>query len=255
MTAAVRGVCAFGCAVALHAGVAALAAACGWLSPEGVELPTLDLTTVELSFSEAPDETAAPASSAPSAPEQPPESAVRPLPPPAPSPMELPPDSSAIPVPEPPQRLERKVETPIPPDPPKRESDVKPEVEKPIDEKPPEKKSPEEKPPVPSVAAPSAPAPMQARVEADERPTLHRPIKPKYPRGARERHEEGTVTLELRISAEGQVEGVKVVSSCGFAELDSAAVEAARKARFNPARREGRPIPYSARISLTFKLK
>jgi protein TonB len=82
-----------------------------------------------------------------------------------------------------------------------------------------------------------------------------RRIKPDYPRGARERREEGDVTLELGISAEGTVDSVKIVSSCGFAELEAAAVAAAKKARFNPARQGGKAIPHSARITLQFRLK
>jgi len=241
MRAAVRGLCALICAVAVHLGVAGVAIACGLFSSEGMQLPTLDLTSVELSFSETPDDTASPVASMPSAEAPQPEREVHPPSPRKPPPMELPPDPSAVPQPDPPSKDIREIDAPLPPDPP---------VEKPKKPEP-----PVETPPAPSVAAPAASAPAQARVDAVKPPSPQKQIKPKYPRGARERREEGDVTLELRISAEGLVESAKVVSSCGFAELEAAAIEAAKKARFNPARQDGRPIPYSARITLTFRLK
>jgi len=243
----VRALAAFFCAVALHA---ALALFCGWLSPASVELPTLDLTSVDLSFSDAPDKTASPAASAPPVPPQP-ESAVSPPPPAAPPPMELPPDrSSAMPLPSPPRRDSLSPELPEPP-PETKIANPNPQPETRNQE--PETRNQEPEPR--NQEQLDAPAPSQARVDAVKPPSPMRRIKPDYPRGARERREEGDVTLELGISAEGTVDSVKIVSSCGFAELEAAAVAAARKARFNPARQGGKAIPHSARMTLQFRLK
>ena len=96
-------------------------------------------------------------------------------------------------------------------------------------------------------------APRQARLDAPPRPK--RNIKPDYPKGARQRGEQGDVILEIRVNAEGAVDGVKVAESSGFAELDEAAVRAAKAAKFSPARSGHDPVASMARLKLQFKLK
>ena len=54
---------------------------------------------------------------------------------------------------------------------------------------------------------------------------------------------------------DGVVGGVRIVASCGFAELEQAAVQAVKRARFTPARRGSANVPATARLSLTFRLK
>ena len=75
--AVIRGISALVCALAFHATLVACAAFLGWFSPDPTTLPELDLTSIDLSFSETPEETAAPAT-------PPPQPAVEP--PPAPEP-------------------------------------------------------------------------------------------------------------------------------------------------------------------------
>lgn len=99
----------------------------------------------------------------------------------------------------------------------------------------------------------TAPAPSQARVDAPPRP--RRTIRPQYPKGARLRGEQGNVGLEILVNAEGTVDEVKVVTSSGFAELDEAAVKAAKAAKFRPAESGGRMVASTARLTLTFRLK
>ena len=213
------------------------------VAPEPDALAQLDLSSVELSFAETVDETAAAQpsiASAPSEPEPEPE-------PPPPEPerppeveppkKELPPEPEAMKIPEP------------KPEPPPMET---PPVRKPPEEEEPPKK---EKPkPVVAAAAPSpAAAPRQARLDA--KPGLRKDIRPDYPRGARLRGEHGDVTLEIEVAASGRAGDVAVVSSSGYAELDEAAVKAAKAARFTPARRGGRAVPSTARITITFDLK
>lgn len=97
------------------------------------------------------------------------------------------------------------------------------------------------------------PAPRQARLDAPPKPK--RNIRPDYPKGARQRGEQGDVVLEIRVNAEGTVDDVKVAASSGFAELDEAAVKAARIAKFSPARSGREPVASTARLKLQFKLK
>lgn len=234
----IRGLCAVACALAFHAALVFGAASFGWMSPDATALPELDLTSVELSFSETPDETAAPVSSPPPSP------AVEPTPPPPPQPtVDIPPpppviESMQLPPPptvEPPPPQMRHAEIPNPPEP------TIPE--------------PQPEPAVAAPPTPSAPAPSQARVTVDKPPSPRRRIRPEYPKGARQRGEEGDVTLELGVTAEGTVDDVRIVASCGFAELEQAAIQSVKRARFSPARRGTENVPSTARITLTFRLK
>ena len=189
-------------------------------APGPTAVATLDLSSVDLSFAEDEDETAAVSPTMPAMPEVEP-----------PKPRE-----------EKPPEAER-AEDPLPPDPtaPKL---AEPEPEREQMETP---NIPPPAPPAPAVA------PKQAKIDAPPKP--HKTIKPDYPKGARQRGEQGEVILEIRVNAAGIVDRVDIVSSCGFPELDEAAVRAARTARFTPAKSGGSPVASTARLKLDFKLK
>ena len=189
-------------------------------APDPTAIATLDLSSVDLSFAEDEDETAAVSPTMPAAPEVEP-----------PKPRE-----------EKPPEAER-AEDPLPPDPaaPKL---AEPEPEREQMETP---NIPPSSPPAPAVA------PKQAKIDAPPKP--HKTIKPDYPKGARQRGEQGEVILEIRVNTAGIVDRVDIVSSCGFPELNEAAVRAARAARFTPAKSGGSPVASTARLTLSFKLK
>lgn len=98
----------------------------------------------------------------------------------------------------------------------------------------------------------SQPPPSHARIDAP--PAPYKAIRPDYPRGARRRGESGDVTLELNVNEKGVVVEVSVSVSTGFRELDAAAIRAVRAARFRPATSDGRPVPSTARLTLSFRL-
>jgi len=187
----------------------------------------LDLSSVELSFSEEVAETPPVPLAPPPSPEPKalPPKPVEPPPDIAPE-KRLPPEPEAMRMREPEQMPVERMETPV----------VKHASEPPK-----------------AVPAPPAPAPRQARVDAPPRPK--RAIRPEYPKGSRQRGEEGQVTLEIEVGSSGACTAVRVVTSSGFAELDEAAVRAARGARFTPAKSEGRSVASTARLTLDFKLK
>ena len=198
-------------------------------APHPDVLATLDLSSVELSFAEQVEESAAVA---------PVPAAVAERRPPKPKVDEPPPEA--------------KIEKPLPPDAgeirfpePKEDARLKTEDTKAKDER---RETEDAKP----VSAPTV-APRQARLDAPPKPK--RNIKPDYPKGARQRGEQGDVVLEIRVNAEGTVDGVKVAVSSGFAELDEAAIKAARAARFSPARSGHDAVASTARLKLQFKLK
>lgn len=192
-------------------------------------LVDLDLSSVELSFAEEEAEVtpaSAPSASAPSVPVPPP--AAEP-PPETPPDRILPPDPAAVRLREPEEPTATMDAPPRPP----------------AERKPP--------PPTAAASAPSRPAPRQARVDAPPRPK--RAIRPQYPQGARQRGEEGRVVLEIEVGADGACASVRVVASCGFAELDAAAVKAVRSARFTPARSGNTHVASTARLALDFRLR
>ena len=201
----------------------------GLFENDALTLAQLDLSSVELSFAEKEDDSADAAPSLASAASDPvPETKpVEETPPPElEAPKDLPPDPEAPTLPEP-EEERKPLETP--------------EVEK------------LQEPPRPASVATVAAAPRQARVDAPVRPK--KAIKPDYPKGARQRGEQGNVVLEILVNEAGRVEGVKVVTSSGFSELDEAAIRAARAARFTPAKRGRTPVASSARLTLEFRLK
>ena len=210
---------AIGGALAVHAFLAAAIVLYIDSAPGPTVTAELDLSSVELSFSDEKLENP---------------TTVATLPPaarhevPAPKPIELPP--------------EVRPEKALPPDP----SDYKfpePKVETKI------------QPPQPTqTPQPSQPSSLsQARVDAPPRP--RRAIRPEYPKGARLRGEQGNVILEIEIGADGVCVAAKVAVSCGFAELDAAAVKAALAARFVPAKAGNSPVSSVARLTLSFRLK
>ncbi len=76
---------------------------------------------------------------------------------------------------------------------------------------------------------------------------------PLYTDEARRRHIEGEVVLEVTFVVSGALRVHRVVKSLGHG-LDEAAIEAAKKIRFKPARKDGRPIDYTATVSVVFRL-
>lgn len=77
-------------------------------------------------------------------------------------------------------------------------------------------------------------------------------IVPAYPRSARRKGHEGSVTVEFSIYNDGGVVAAEVAESSGHAELDRAALSAVETARFAPAADGGRDGRF--RLTLDFRL-
>ena len=223
-----RLVTAIGVSILLHGLVAVGLVVYLEYAPHPDVLATLDLSSVELSFAEEVQETAAVAPMPAAAERRPPKPKVDEPPPEAKLEKPLPPDAGEVRFPEPKEDARLKTK------------DVKRKDER------------RETKDVKAVSAPTV-APRQARLDAPPRPK--RNIRPDYPKGARQRGEQGDVVLEIRVNAEGTVDDVKVATSSGFVELDEAAVKAAKAAKFSPARSGRDPVASTARLKLQFKLK
>ena len=76
----------------------------------------------------------------------------------------------------------------------------------------------------------------------------------RYPRLARLRGWEGTVTLEVQVDETGRVMSVRIKKGSGHKILDQAAREAVCNWRFTPGRRDGSPCAAVTTVSVTFAL-
>lgn len=77
----------------------------------------------------------------------------------------------------------------------------------------------------------------------------------RYPPTLYERRVEGSVVLRIYVEAAGQLvpESTRIAEASGHAGLDSAAVEAVRRMRFAPARRDGRAVATSLLQPIHFR--
>jgi len=78
---------------------------------------------------------------------------------------------------------------------------------------------------------------------------------PVYPRIARRRGYQGTVLLDVRVTADGRAAEVKLAQSSGHPVLDQSALTAVQDWRFEPARRGSRPIETWVQVPVRFELK
>ncbi len=78
---------------------------------------------------------------------------------------------------------------------------------------------------------------------------------PRYPLASRRKGEEGLITLQVRVLADGRVEAVKILEGPKIERLRSAAIEAARRSRFLPAYRDGKPIASTVIVPIRFSLR
>lgn len=79
--------------------------------------------------------------------------------------------------------------------------------------------------------------------------------KPAYPSRARERGEQGAVSIMVRVSKTGHVREARIAESSGSALLDDAAIDAIKQWTFHPARRAGQPIEMWVRVPIRFRLE
>lgn len=92
---------------------------------------------------------------------------------------------------------------------------------------------------------------------SDQNPTtpvdiLDKP-RPVYTREGRTLKIEGDVVIDVVFLASGQVQVNHVVSGLGHG-LDEAASSAAKQIKFRPAKREGQPVDFPARVRIEFRL-
>jgi len=105
-----------------------------------------------------------------------------------------------------------------------------------------------------TVAAPEAPKKKAPTGEGATTPVdiLEKPH-PQYTAEGRSLKIEGDVVLEMVFLANGSIQVNRVISGLGHG-LDEAATRAAQQIKFKPAKREGQPVDFPARLRIEFRL-
>jgi TonB family protein len=76
---------------------------------------------------------------------------------------------------------------------------------------------------------------------------------PEYSSEARQAKYQGTVVVSLVVGADGEPRQLRVAHSLGMG-LDEKALEAVQRWRFEPAMKDGRPVPVAVEVEVTFHL-
>jgi periplasmic protein TonB len=76
---------------------------------------------------------------------------------------------------------------------------------------------------------------------------------PEYSEEARKAKYQGTVVLWLVVSPDGHPQQIRVQRSLGMG-LDEKAIEAVRQWRFEPAKKDGQPVPVMINVEVNFRL-
>jgi TonB family protein len=119
----------------------------------------------------------------------------------------------------------------------------------------------------PVAVLPSLPAPVSPAAAQDTRkvyragdditlPKLVYEVKPVYTDEAKHAQIQGGVTLEAVVLENGTVGDVQVIRSLDAVHgLDKEAVKALKQWRFEPGKKDGKPVPVRVEVEMTFTLK
>lgn len=110
-------------------------------------------------------------------------------------------------------------------------------------------------PPAPAASAESAaptPAPTAGVATTLPMPMSGQTPAPRYPSRALRRGESGTVRVRVEVGPDGRPSQVSVAQASGSRVLDRAAVDAVRRWRFHPARRNGEAVSGTVIVPISF---
>ncbi len=108
--------------------------------------------------------------------------------------------------------------------------------------------------PVVASSLPEPASPQVTEVFSREPSFLTPPKPPVYPALARRRNQQGLVLVEVRLDAQGLLQGIRLLRSSGVESLDRSALDAVAAWRFRPETRNGRPVASRVRIPIEFAL-
>ncbi len=84
-------------------------------------------------------------------------------------------------------------------------------------------------------------------------PSILFKVEPEYSEEARKAKFQGTVLLYVVVDEKGNPRDIKILRPLGLG-LDQKAVEAVEKWKFNPGKKDGKPVPVQAQIEVNFRL-
>jgi periplasmic protein TonB len=84
-------------------------------------------------------------------------------------------------------------------------------------------------------------------------PSILFKVEPEYSEEARKAKFQGTVVLFVVVDEHGNPRDIRVIRPLGLG-LDQKAVEAVEKWKFNPGKKDGKPVPVQAQIEVNFRL-
>ena len=110
-----------------------------------------------------------------------------------------------------------------------------------------------EKPPAPAPSEPNKVDDSYSPSEVDQRARIIERVPPGYTEDARRNKITGTVILKLLLSSTGQINNISVVSGLPYG-LTERAIAAARKFKFIPAMKDGKPVSMWMTVEFNFNL-
>ena len=99
----------------------------------------------------------------------------------------------------------------------------------------------------------SRPSESNEPVKVDSRPMILNRVQPVYTPEARKNNIQGTVTLRLTVDETGAAKEIRVARGLPDG-LNEQAIEAAKKTKFRPAMKDGKPVSYSILLQINFNL-
>ena len=84
-------------------------------------------------------------------------------------------------------------------------------------------------------------------------PRLLYKVSPTYSKKARKARRQGIVMLAVEIWEDGLAHNIRILRSLGLG-LDEKAVEAVKKWKFSPGKKDGKPVRVAAQIQVSFRL-
>jgi len=91
--------------------------------------------------------------------------------------------------------------------------------------------------------------------EVDQAPKVVYQVAPVYPLAARHKGIEGRVVIKFIVHVDGSVSGIKIQSAAPTGLFEQSAINALKKWRFKPGRRNNNPVATSVELPLEFKLE
>jgi len=97
-----------------------------------------------------------------------------------------------------------------------------------------------------------APSPDEF-IAVDEMPEFITSVQPEYPKALADAHINGSVWIRALVAIDGTVAEARVVNPNQHEEFNTAALEAAYKGEFKPARKAGKPVPVWVTYQVQFR--